>query len=78
MLVRELMERLAELPPDVPVFARLHLDYVVEVREAILGGRQLGVGVFLVLDEQDLGASYSDYLENYLSMVREYSEPVQP
>jgi hypothetical protein len=71
MLVRELMEQLAELPADVPVHALLRSEDRAEVTAAIKGGRETGVGVLLVLDKTDLYESYSDYLEDRLDWARE-------
>jgi hypothetical protein len=52
MLVRELMEQLAEMPPELPVWTCLNDRLWVEVVFAGRGGRQVLPGTYLWLDER--------------------------
>jgi hypothetical protein len=62
MLVRELMEQLAEMPPELPVVVATLDGACIETCGASRGGRLTGPVAVLTLDADDM----QDYLDVYV------------
>ena len=66
MLVCELMEQLAEMPPELPVETSIWLHGRIGGEGAKRGGRLVGPCCVLFLDQDDLAESFSQLAETYL------------
>lgn len=62
VLVRELIEQLAEMPPDLPVCIVLPGIECVQVDGAFRAGRQTGPVALLTVDQHALSEATRDYL----------------
>lgn len=68
MLVRELIERLAEMPPDLPIVIAVGDGDCIQVNAASRGGPLMGPVAVLHPDVFD----WQDYMASYLAEHADY------
>lgn len=62
MLVRELIEQLSEMPPELPVWVDLWHTYEAELVSLNRGGRLMPNTVWLHMDPSAVSVALTDYL----------------